>query len=60
MSTTSWVWFGIAIYIAIGLGIAIMARRRLGVGVSEFFLADRRVGGFVSALRGTLKRCGNS
>jgi SSS family solute:Na+ symporter len=44
------VWFGIAVYIAVGLGIAIMARRQLGAGVSEFFLANRRVGGFVSAL----------
>ncbi|MDH5696829.1 MAG: sodium:solute symporter family protein, partial [Dehalococcoidia bacterium] len=50
MSAAFWVWFGIAIYIAVGLGIAVMARRRLGVGVSEFFLANRKVGGFVSAL----------
>ncbi len=50
MSAAFWVWFGIAIYIAVGLAIAIMARRRLGVGMSEFFLANRRVGGFVSAL----------
>lgn len=49
MSVTFWVWFGIAIYIAMGLAIAIMARRQLGAGVSEFFLANRRVGGFVSA-----------
>jgi len=49
MSTTFWVWFGIAIYIAVGLVIAVMARRQLGAGVSEFFLANRRVGGFVSA-----------
>jgi len=50
MSATFWTWFGMAIYIAVGLGIAVMARRRLGVGVSEFFLANRKVGGFVSAL----------
>lgn len=50
MSITFWVWFGIAIYIAVGLAIAIMARRQLGAGVSEFFLANRKVGGFVSAL----------
>jgi SSS family solute:Na+ symporter len=49
MSATFWVWFGIAIYIAMGLAIAIMARQQLGAGVSEFFLANRRVGGFVSA-----------
>jgi SSS family solute:Na+ symporter len=50
MSATFWVWFGIAIYIAAGLAIAIMARRQLGAGVSEFFLANRKVGGFISAL----------
>jgi len=50
MSATFWVWFGIAVYIAVGLGIALIARRQLGVGVSEFFLANRKVGGFVSAL----------
>jgi SSS family solute:Na+ symporter len=50
LSATFWVWFGIIVYIAVGLGIALMARRRLGGGVSEFFLANRKVGGFVSAL----------
>ncbi len=50
MSAAFWVWFGIAVYIAVGLAIAVMARRRLGVGMSEFFLANRKVGGFVSAL----------
>jgi SSS family solute:Na+ symporter len=50
MSITFWVWFGIAVYIAAGLGIALMARRGLGAGMSEFFLANRKVGGFVSAL----------
>jgi SSS family solute:Na+ symporter len=50
VSAAFWVWFGIAVYIAVGLTIAVVARRRLGAGVSEFFLADRRVGGFVSAL----------
>jgi SSS family solute:Na+ symporter len=50
VSAAFWVWFGIAIYIAAGLGIALMARRQLGRGVSEFFLANRKVGGFVSAL----------
>lgn len=50
MSATFWVWFGIAVYIALGLAIAVMARRQLGAGVSEFFLANRKLGGFVSAL----------
>ena len=48
--SASWVWLGIGIYIVAGLGIALMARRQLGVGVSEFFLANRKLGGFISAL----------
>jgi SSS family solute:Na+ symporter len=50
MSVTFWVWFGIAIYIAAGLVIAVIARRGLGGGMSEFFLANRKLGGFVSSL----------
>jgi len=50
MSTVFWVWFGIAVYIAVGLAISLMAKRQLGAGVSEFFLAGRKVGSFVSAL----------
>jgi len=50
LSTAFWVWFGISVYIAAGLGIALMARRQMGVGVSEFFLANRKLGGFISAL----------
>jgi SSS family solute:Na+ symporter len=49
MSATFWVWFGISVYIAAGLAIAVMARRGMGRGVSEFFLANRRVGGFIAA-----------
>ena len=50
MNAAFWVWFGIVIYIAVGLAIAITARRHLGSGMSEFFLANRKVGGFVAAL----------
>jgi len=50
MSATFWVWFGISIYIVAGLAIALMARRQLGAGVSEFFLANRKLGGFLSAM----------
>ncbi|TES84914.1 MAG: sodium:solute symporter family protein [Dehalococcoidia bacterium] len=50
VSTTFWVWFGIGLYMAAGLGIALMARRQLGAGVSDFFLANRKLGGFISAL----------
>ena len=50
MSLAFWTWLAIAIYIVAGLAIALMARRQTGAGISEFFLASRSVGGFVSAL----------
>ncbi len=47
---TFWVWFSVCIYIALGMAIAVTARRQLGAGMNEFFLGNRRVGGFVSAM----------
>ena len=50
MSNTALAWLAIVIYVVLGFAIAIAARRHVGVGMSDFFLADRRVGGIVSAL----------
>ncbi len=50
MNAAFWAWFGIIIYTVLGTFIAFMARRRMGAGITEFFLANRAVGGFVSAL----------
>jgi SSS family solute:Na+ symporter len=50
MSEGFYAWLAIGIYIAIGIIIAILARRKLGFGMNEFFLGNRRIGGFVSAL----------
>jgi SSS family solute:Na+ symporter len=50
VSATFWVWLSISLYIVVGLVISLAARRRLGAGVSDFFLANRQVGGFVCAL----------
>ena len=50
MSTTAWAWLAVAIYVVLGFLIAVAARRHVGGGMSEFFLADRRVGGFIAAL----------
>jgi len=36
--------------VVLGFVIAIAARRHVGIGMSDFFLADRRVGGVISAL----------
>ncbi len=50
MSNTALAWLAIVIYVVLGFAIAIAARRHVGVGMSDFFLADRRVGGVISAL----------
>jgi SSS family solute:Na+ symporter len=50
MSETMFVWLGIGLYILLGVSIAFMARRKLGQGMNEFFLGNRQVGGFISAL----------
>jgi SSS family solute:Na+ symporter len=34
----------------LGLGVAALAKRQLGQGMNEFFLANRQLGGFVSAM----------
>lgn len=43
-------WFALSIYIIIGIVIAVLARKNLGSGMNEFFLANRQLGGFVSAM----------
>jgi len=50
MTATGLAWLAIVIYIVLGCAIALAARRHIGVGMSDFFLANRRVGGFVAAL----------
>jgi SSS family solute:Na+ symporter len=50
MSEGFYAWLAIGIYIVAGIIIAILARRKLGFGMNEFFLGNRRIGGFVSAL----------
>jgi SSS family solute:Na+ symporter len=43
-------WMAIGLYILLGITIAFMARRKLGQGMNDFFLGNRQIGGFVSAL----------
>ncbi|MBN1152504.1 MAG: sodium:solute symporter family protein [Dehalococcoidia bacterium] len=50
MSGSAWAWLAVGLYVVLGFAIALAARRRVGVGMSDFFLADRRVGGVISAL----------
>lgn len=52
--TEALIWWSISIYILIAVGIAIMSRQSPAEGVSEsmsgYFLGNRRMNGFVSAL----------
>ncbi len=50
MNAAGWAWLAIGLYVVMGFVIAVAARRYVGVGLSDFFLANRKMGGFVSAL----------
>lgn len=47
---SSYILLVVAIYVALGTWMAYMSRRGMGAGVTEYFLANRAVGGFVAAL----------
>lgn len=44
------IYAAIALYFIFGTIVAVLARRGMGKGVAEFFLANRTIGGFVAAL----------
>jgi SSS family solute:Na+ symporter len=46
----SYIYAAIAIYFAIGTVVAVYAKRGMVQGVSDFFIANRTIGGFVAAL----------
>ncbi len=50
MSASTYGWLTIGIYVVVGILVALLARKKLGAGMTEFFLANRQLGGFVSAL----------
>lgn len=50
MSESIYPWSALFIYIIVGVAVAILARRKLGRGMTDFFLGSRQIGGFVSAL----------
>jgi SSS family solute:Na+ symporter len=43
-------WLTLFIYIILGIIIALLSKRKMGAGMNDFFLANRQLGGFVSAL----------
>jgi len=44
-----WIYLAIVIWFAFGLLISWQARKRLGKGITEYFLANRRIGGVIGA-----------
>ena len=50
MTESLYVWLTLFIYVIVGVVVAFLSKKKLGVGMNEFFLANRQLGGFVSAL----------
>jgi len=50
MNESFYSWTALSVYMVTGIVIAALARRKLGAGMNEFFLANRQLGGVVSAL----------
>jgi SSS family solute:Na+ symporter len=50
LSESTYAWLAIFIYVGLGIGVAVLAKRQLGQGMNEFFLANRQLGGFVAAM----------
>lgn len=46
----SWIWIGIAVYVAIALVTAFLSREGESKSMSDYFLGSRQMGGFVSAM----------
>lgn len=46
----SLIWWSVSIYVLIALAIAVLSRQGKSVSMSSYFLGDRQMNGFVSAL----------
>lgn len=44
------IYLAIALYFVLGTAVALYARRGMGPGIADFFLANRAIGGVVAAL----------
>ncbi len=45
-----YVYIAVGIWAIVGLGIVYLARKRLGEGIPEFYIAGRKVSGFISGM----------
>ncbi len=50
MSESYYAWLAIIIYAVLGIIVAFISKRKLGYGMSDYFLGNRQIGGFISAL----------
>jgi SSS family solute:Na+ symporter len=50
LSESAYAWLAISIYVILGLAVAGVAKKKLGRGMNDFFLANRQLGGFVAAM----------
>ncbi|MEM3736631.1 MAG: sodium:solute symporter family protein [Candidatus Bathyarchaeia archaeon] len=50
MIEATWIYLAIIIWFVAGCIVSHLARRRMGRGVSEYFIANRKLGGFISAM----------
>lgn len=46
----TWIWTGVAIYVAFALAIAFLSRAGKSQSMEHYFLGNRQMGGFVSAM----------
>ena len=47
---TSWIWLGIGVYVAFAMITAFLSRAGKSEDMQHYFLGDRKMGGFVSAM----------
>ena len=50
MSRTSIMLWGLLIWFFLGCIVSYFARKRTGPGIAEYFIANRTIGGFISAM----------
>jgi len=50
VAESGYAWVTLFIYVIVGIIVAYLSKKKLGAGMNEFFLANRQLSGFVSAL----------
>jgi len=45
-----WIYLAVSVWFVVGSSLSYLARKRLGRGIAEYFIANRKVGGFISTM----------